>query len=304
MKNILYSSIKTLLVLGFFLNSAVSMAQDSEVAREARAYIEEDTFTIWNVSDKKEAVIFANMAYIREEPNSKSLLLDSLPVGSAIKFIGNGAYNQTFIRGMELPWYHIEYTVNNKKKKGYIWLGLVSLDVKKDPKTGNQFIYGFPWKSNEEDNIYYWCELKVLDASKKVIASKSFPFYHNEQSYTIAEFTEPNGTPEAKSIYSIQFLGEACGISTQVFNFAWTGNKLIDLPKTTSVSDAGVFYYSEELLFPNQHKKGKKLIVKAIEEGESETDINDETVSEIKYKVKKSEETYEWDGTNYVKKNI
>ncbi len=273
-------------------------------AQEAAAYEVVEEYNFYQVHDQKETLIFANMAYIREEPSTKSKLLDSLALGTALKYIGEDAINPTLIRGMKLPWYYIEYLVNGQKKRGYIWAGLLAIGSSVDKKTGNTFLHGFAWQNQEEDNDYYWTELKVLDKNKQLLDTESFAYLPSSQSFSYNEITAANGLANSQNIIRVSFSGEACGIYTFDYQFSWDGKQLQALPKTSSVSDAGIFYYTEELVFPNTHKKGKQIIVKRIEQGESESDINDETVSEVIYKVEKSEEIYEWDGSKFLKSKI
>ena len=73
--------------------------------------------------------------------------------------------------------------------------------------------------------------------------------------------------------------------------------KLINLPSRYSVSDAGVFYYDEKILFPSEHKRNNQLIYKYIEEGEAK---DDDTLGPD-YRISKREEHFQWDGDKFVK---
>ena len=282
-----------LVFLIIITNIQITKAQDS-------LYTEETSPNLYHFNIDSITYVFVNMANIREQANPNSALIDSISLGTPVKIIQENSQTFTEIKGMKLPWIKIEYQVNNQKKKGYIWAGLLSLDTKIDQKTGNKFIFGIAWKSNEIVKPYYWVEAKVLSKENNLLASNSFPYYPFYQGYAYANLENTNSILNSENIYSITFTGEACGIPTNTFQLAWNNNKLIPLPSLTSVSDAGIYYHEEELIFPQDHKKGKDLLYKRIEEGESEEDINDDSASEIKYKIKKSEEIYQWNGDKWV----
>jgi len=269
--------------------SHFAQAQEEEPA----AFVVADDYNLWYVNTEKDAAIFANMAYVRKMPSTNSALVDSIPMGTPIKFLDNAGYNPMQLRGMYLPWYKIAYKINNQQKTGYIWIGLVSLDKKVDPSTGNTFLYGIAWHNDEES--YDWVEAKVFNKNQQLIAKAGFANYRGEQSYCTSELTESENLKDSKLIYNVIFSGEACGIPTTTFGFAWDGTNLNALPKISSVSDAGVYYYSEELEFPKKYTKGNQLIIKKMEEGE----VIDDTKEELEYKIKKSEERYSWDGKKY-----
>ena len=270
-------------------------------AQEPAAYAQDDNFNLYHTFKDSSARVFVNMAYIRTEPSSKSQLQDSLALGTPVTFLDDEGYHATFIRGMELPWHRIQYQADGKTRTGYIWLGLLSIDQQVDAKTGQLFMYGFAWKSNDPNDAYYWVEAKVLDKNLQLLNTKGFPFYHAEQSYSMSELQQGNSIATAKQTYSIRFLGEACGISSIHQALAFDGKQLILLPRTSSVSDAGVYYYDEELKFPKKHQLGKDIVLKTIETGEAEDYDMDNPPEELKYKISKVEETYQWDGQLYRK---
>ncbi|OYD44207.1 hypothetical protein CHU00_18105 [Sphingobacterium cellulitidis] len=279
----------------FALVNSVAMAQE-----EPAAYVVNDEYNLYLTQKDSTALVFANMAYIRKEPSTKSELKDSISIGTEVKFLDDVGLNPMSLRGMYLPWQRVEYKKDNQVKTGYIWLGLLSLGHTYDKSSNNLFMYGFAWKSNEVNENYYWVETKVLDKDRQLLGTNSFPYYPGGQSYTTAELQKNTGLEDAKRIYSIKFLGEACGIASEYHALAWNDQGFIPLPKTSSVSDAGVFYYSEELIYPNQHKKGKDIILKRIEEGEADEDQLDSN-EEIQFQVKIKEETFQKNGNTFQK---
>ena len=105
------------------------------------------------------------------------------------------------------------------------------------------------------------------------------------------------GLQNVKQIIRIEFLGEACGIPSEYNYVAWTGQRLVDLPSRYSVSDAGVFYYDEKILFPSEHGKNNQLIYKYIEEGEA----IDDDAENPNFKITKKSEEFLWNGNSFEK---
>lgn len=97
------------------------------------------------------------------------------------------------------------------------------------------------------------------------------------------------------NIYSLSLLGEACGIPSTTKYFSWHNNTLTEIIETTTVSDAGVYYYDEEVQFPNEHRGNTQLVVKKIEEGEADESkpYNEDGPY---YKTYNKMEKYLWDG--------
>jgi len=66
-----------------------------------------------------------------------------------------------------------------------------------------------------------------------------------------------------------------------------------------SVSDAGIYYYDESILFPTEHKKEANVIYKIIEEGEAPEDADD--MAELTYEVRKKQEKFLWNGKSFTR---
>lgn len=256
------------------------------------AAFEVSEFNLWNKHPNDTAYVFADKAYIRSLPSASGKIIDSLTHGSAV-YIKSKAYNPTTIRGFEAPWQKIIYQQNNQIREGFIWLGLLDLSSNKD-KIGNNFIYGFLRYDNPEkhQNSGYTLQIKGFDKDKNLIAKCDYKLELNGQSYTDSKLLSNMGLENLDNIYRIGFLGEACGVATTHYYFSWNGKSMDYLFNKSSVSDAGIFYYEETILFPSEHKLADNLIIKDIEQGE----VIDEMADELKYKTKRKREKYSWDG--------
>lgn len=256
------------------------------------AYAVDEEFNLWNKRINDTAYVFADIAYLRDCPALKGILLDSLSAGTKV-IIKSEAYNNTFIKDFQAPWYKVEYTVGAKKRSGFIWLGLLSLGTNTD-KDGNLWMYGFnkyPNRSNDEDHLAL-CEIKVLDPSLRIIGRTSTLITKGGQTYTNAKVLDNMGLTGIQAIYRIGFFSESCGVSTDHYYIGWTGKDFTDLPGKSSVSDAGVLYHEEKLLFPSEHQLGPNLIIKEVIDGE----VVDPNQQKLTYKEKKSRRKYSWNG--------
>ncbi|UIR54696.1 hypothetical protein LZQ00_10455 [Sphingobacterium sp. SRCM116780] len=280
---------KTAILFLFSLAILFAYAQEKPAA-----YVVSKEYNLWNFQKGDTAYVFADMAYIRDYPDSKSKLIDSLPEGATVLIASEG-YNGNKIRGFYAPWYKITYLKDNRKKEGFIWLGLLALHSIQN-EDGEQFIYGFKkFKSATEDEAsYYDAEIKVFDREKKCIARATYQASVDGQTGTETKILAGMGLKNIKNIHRSAFLGEACGIATQYYYFAWNGQNLIRFPDKMSVADASVFYHEETILFPSEHKGDQTMIYKKIVEAEnSNENLNDEP----QYKETKSQINYTWDGT-------
>ena len=259
---------------------------------EPRAYVMDENLNWWNLHINDEAIVFADIAYIRDAPVTKGKLLDSLKNGDRVQILSTG-YNPTVLRGFIAPWHKIKYKSNGEMKEGYIWLGLLALG-KGTNVSGETFIHGFLRKNKqtEYDNGSYILEIKTLDRFNNVLARAHYPAELNYQSYTENKILNNMGLEGLTSIHRISFLGEACGVSSNYYYFGWNGEQFIPMFDKTNVSDAGIYYYNEQILFPSEHNLENQLIIKDIEEGE----VIDEAAEELNYKIKKERKKYNWNG--------
>ena len=143
-------------------------------------------------------------------------------------------------------------------------------------------------------------QLKAADASGKIIDTKEFKTDGGEA----ANFTDVKSLGNTKlanltDVVRISFGGEACGIPTYYYYYGFTGDKLLPLPGKYNVGDAGVFYHTETLLFPNESGGQPGKIIKLIEDEE----VPEEEAEKENPKTKKttSRETYIWNGQTAVK---
>lgn len=244
-------------------------------------------------SEKEEAIVAVKNCYIRSEPSTSGLLLDSLQMGNKVKIV-QSTENVLKIKGINTNWAEIQYkTSRGDSKLGYIWKGFLALDfVSVNEETFLTTITKITQKTNRDnytENIFHIAAI-VLNKQNEIVAEKIITKDVLESHYFQNKAIGSLGMNNLKDIYRISFHGEACGIPSYYFYFGWNGNELIELPEKMEVGDAGVFYHSETFLFPKEPGGKPNLIIKNIEEAEAVDEA-----AQV-YDITKSKETYTWDG--------
>ena len=244
-------------------------------------------------SEKEEAIVAVKNCYIRSEPSTSGLLLDSLQMGNKVKIV-QSTENLLKIKGINTNWAEIQYkTLRGDSKLGYIWKGFLALDfVSVNDETFLTTISKITQKTNRDnytENIFHIAAI-VLNKQNEIVGEKIITKDVLESHYFQNKAIGSLGMNNLKDIYRISFHGEACGIPSYYFYFGWNGNELIELPGKMEVGDAGVFYHSEAFLFPKELGGKPNLIIKNIEEAEAVDEA-----AQV-YDISKSKETYTWDG--------
>jgi hypothetical protein len=275
-----------------FVALLIILSVSARAQERPAAYAVDEEFNLWNKNINDTAFVFADIAYIRDYPGLEGVLLDSLRTGTRV-VIKSEPYNKTLIKDFHAPWYKVTYMTGKQKRTGFIWLGLLALGTNTD-KEGKLWMYGFNKyvnRSNDEEHLSL-CEIKVLDRAQQPIARTSVLISRGGQTYTEGKILDNMGLAGLQAIYRIGFMGEACGVSTNHYYIGWTGTEFVPLPGKTSVSDAGVFYHEEKLLFPSEHNLDPALIIRDVTDAEViDPDQDELTYKEIKKRVK-----YIWDG--------
>lgn len=249
-----------------------------------------------------EAVIGVKNCYVRQDSTTNSQLLDSLQIGNKIKVVKNTTENLN-IKGLNLSWVEIEYSKNNQIKTGFLWKGFIAIGS--STKGNTTFLTTIDSKYNkkiqQEDTEYngefYRISVKAIDNKNQIIAEKAIAKQLSESHYFQNSTVGSWGLKNIAEVYRISFSGQACGIPTYHFYFGWTGKDFLLLPEKYDVGDAGVFYHTEEFIFPKEKGGQTNMIIKNIEEDEEVGEAKDGSYTI--HEVKKSSEFYTWDGKTF-----
>lgn len=260
----------------------------------------ENYFWSFNYEGKTEEIIGVKNCYIRQDSTTNSQLLDSLQIGTKIKVLKNTTENLT-IKGLNLSWVEIEYSKNNQIKTGFLWKGFIA--VGNTTKGNTTFLTTIDSKYSkkiqrddyEYERDFYKISVKAINSENQIISERSFSKELTESHFFQNSAISSWGLKDLNSIYRISFSGEACGIPTLYYYFGWNEKEFVLLPEKYDMGDAGVFYHSEEFIFPKEKGGQTNTIIKTIKEAEN-TDENSNTYD---FLVTKTTEYYSWDGKNF-----
>src|SRR5690606_38788970 len=213
--------------------------------------------------------IFANDVKFRKEPDTNSDVIDLLKIGTEIKIIEQSEQTQKF-DGVESNWYKIEFN----GKTGYVLGALISM--RNLTTADNKNLY-FQIKSDENDRI----AIKIRHLLNET-EYKEHIFNLIGYEFSV-DLLANNGFQNVKNIIAINYLAEACGVEGGVSYIFWDGNDLKHIADLSSISEAGMFYYQEKFVFPNQPEGVNDKLVYEVERGT----IEDEETNWVKtYKEK------------------
>lgn len=259
---------------------------------QTEGYVEHN---LWNAEANDTFMIFADKAYIRQEPSLKAAVTDSLAIGSSVVLTAEKAGAPLMMKGIVAPWKQVHYSVAGKERKGYIWLGLLAL--KHCSKDSIDFLYGIDkvkTDASDEKPVKYLIQVKAVDQRSKLLDMKEFSVPGSVYAIsTESKILSDMGLEKLAAILRLSFSGdsgEARGIPTDYYYFGWNGTKFLSLPGKSVVSEAGVFYYGDTLLYPKETGGEPGKIIKLTLDGETCEDgrkiINRNNSREI----------YVWDG--------
>ena len=251
----------------------------------------------WNQQENYEAIIGVKNCYIRENPSINAQLLDSLQIGKPIKIL-KSTDNDLKIKGLNVSWVQIEYVTSlGTIAKGFLWKGFVAVGFYKDAKYTYLTTIDKVEKKLEPDNYevnQFSISVKIIDENNSILGQKTIQKTIAESYYFQNKTIGNLGLKNLHNIYRISFSGEACGIPTIYYYFGWTGNEFIELPDKYEVGDAGMYYHSEDFVFPKEKGGKPNLIIKQVQDA-----VNDDETGEKEtyiFEITKHTETYLWDG--------
>lgn len=252
----------------------------------------------------KEGIVGVKNCYVRDLPSTSGKLIDSLQLGKKV-MVNTLTEATQKIKGISMNWAEIQYTSENRIKKGYLWLGFLAIDFKETESVTFMTVLERINTGNEEDSSSpeFVLAAKVLDRSNVLLDRKEIRKNIAESYFYRQELMGNFGLQNIQNLYRVSFSGEACGIPTYFFYFGWTGKKLLVMPEKMAVGDAGVYYYSENFIFPSEPGGKQGYIYKVIEEAEEQESANE---NESVMLEKSWKETYSWDGeqAKRIKKNL
>ena len=205
--------------------------------------------------------LFGDDVKFRAKAATNSKVLALLKIGSDVELLEKTTKTLLY-NGMESPFYKVKYN----GKTGYILGGLISLEKK---QTANN-TYLFAYKKVE---FRHHLLIRTID-SKGGISEQETPLGDTSISIILSDNKELKGI---EHILRIENHPEACGIVGGDIYFFETTNGLKKAISTTIFSEAGLHWYSENLVFPTDENGIANRILYKEEKGE----YGDEASNEV-----------------------
>jgi hypothetical protein len=187
-------------------------------------------------------LLYGDNVVFRSEPSTSSEAIDTLEIGTEITIV-RMSEEKTKLNGLDWNWYQVKVG----RKKGYILGGLIALDhIKFDDALYLVTMAGID-KSMDD---YEYTDYKVRT---RVLTPTGDYYGHESNLNTNLFYIQAQGNRGIEGIghmLVIDLVAEACGVDGgQIYLFN-DGARLIEAIQLSSVSDAGAFWFSETLTFP------------------------------------------------------
>jgi hypothetical protein len=260
-------------------------------------FAQEKEYELWDKAEMSKYSVFKDTVYIRIAASPNSPVKDTLHLGNDVVFLKADTAELT-INSVNAPWVQILYKKGTEFKQGYLWGGFLSFTPLQYGTW--HFLYGIENVISKDTIVNdttkltfkrYGIKLKVLTANN-LIASDLF-FMTDSGPFTETSMQPMHNLKDVYCIPMISFGGEACGVPTLRYMYAWDGNKLHALPVLSDVVDGGEFYHFEEFIFPDSKGGADNKITWKMEEGET---VGVDKKGEEIEKRKANKKTYTWDG--------
>ncbi len=267
----------------------------------ARAQGVEHDLYIWNFQKGGFSYVFASKANVRIAPSVTAPVKDSLPAGTKLS-IAEVADGLETHNGFSAPWLKVKYRTATDSAEGYIWGGLMAIAV----SNYNNITYlngvhhmrsATAIESLQNPKLTIGLR-EVIDGAVKKEITWLVPL-DESFSFTEMKLLGNPGLENVQNVVRIMYSGEACGVPANYYYYGVNEKDLLPLPTKMNVGDAGVYYHSESLLFPNEKGGKPGKIVKFTEETELLQEAT--ATKKEKWKTRTKYETYIWDGQKALK---
>mgnify|MGYP002619662311 CR=1 FL=1 len=195
--------------------------------------------------------LFGDNVKFRTAPDPDSEVIGLLKFGEEVEITAKTLVKSSF-NGIEYPFYKVKY----EGQEGYINGGLLSPEKVSTEKNN----YLFSLKKNDYE---YFLILRYLDSHNEIKEIET-ALYTNE--FTIKTYNN-KGLEGVEEIIYIDYFAEACGVNGGGIYFFRIKDTLSKVIEITQISDAGVFWNFEELIFPDDENGVSGKIIFEHEKG-------------------------------------
>ncbi|MCC7465981.1 MAG: SH3 domain-containing protein [Saprospiraceae bacterium] len=238
-------------------------------------------------------------ANLREKPNTQSAVLTKLPIGASVEMLKVAGDSFT-LRGVTLPWVQVRTSVGGKSFTGYIWggfLALASIQTPNDeytPNAGVLYLTGVA----AYDEAKHLLTVQVRAAKDGKELSKCEFTTNGDLSYYPEFAVRFEPFQKVKAVLTVNYYYPACGYPAGDNVLFWLeNNQMVKVLETTSISDGGVFYSSEDYLMPSDKGGIGDHILVVRDQSEFEEQGENMVRSSQKYSLS----LYKWNGSKLSK---
>ena len=202
------------------------------------SFAQEKFHCSWEECDFKpgqQVFVFGNNVKLRSAPKIESEVLELLKIGEWIEIIEKTEFSWPY-KGFDSPFYKVKYDTS----VGYILGGLLSLEK----KSLNGTDYFFALSKEGERPFLNIRHVEQGDYVEQKIALSNSTF-------AIKTFGD-RGVPNVEGMLFVDYYAEACGEEGGGIYLFASEKKLSKVAELSQISDAGVFYYAEAFVFPDE----------------------------------------------------
>lgn len=192
-------------------------------------------------------------ANLREKPSTQSGVLTKLPIGTPVTVQAVTTDSLT-LRGVKLPWVQVSCRPGGGVSlTGYIWggfLALAAIQTPSDeytPNSGVLYLTGVAAFNEKTHQL----TVQVRIAKDGAELSKAEFTTQGDLSYYPSFELRFEPLKQVKAVLSVNYYYPACGYPSGNNLLFWQeNNQLSKVLETSSISDGGVFYDSEDYILP------------------------------------------------------
>ncbi len=239
-------------------------------------------------------------ANLREQTNTQSNVIAKLSIATSVEIVSVST-DSFSLRGVKLPWVQVKTKATDKRSMtGYIWggfLALASIQTPNEdymPNAGVQYLTGVSAYNESKHQL----TIQVRAAKDGKELSKCEFVTNGDLSYYPSFDLIAESFPKVKAVLSVNYYYPACGYPSGNNLLFWQeNNQMTKVLETSSISDGGVFYDSEEFILPSQHGGIGDHVIVTHDHSEFEEKGDDLVRTKQSFGIV----VYKWNGTKLVK---
>lgn len=187
-------------------------------------------------------VLYGDNVVLRKKPSIDARAIDTLLIGSEVTILKNTKEKIT-VNGRESNWYKVE----TNKGTGYIAGGLISM-TSREFNGGTYLVITAGSEFEPKFRVRYLKKGEYYGKEGR-LGHSSFQL----------EVEENKGLDGVEGMLTIKLFAESCGTDGGIHYIFNNGEKLFNAIHCRSVSDGGVFWFSEKLEFPEERGWGEHI---------------------------------------------